>query len=134
MLEISYIFVVLLVNVLSEPMRLTVKPLSVVSNKLFIIFCIFAQYFDGSLPISVSVPETTQVVILIWHILEAKAVFLSLTREFIVPVSDVERSVEIPYYALVGSQLKVYSILELSDNDSLFAFFQVDAEDTINVH
>lgn len=59
MFKIAYIFVVLLVDVLSEPMRLTVKPFTIISNKFLINICILAQNFDCSLSISVSIPETT---------------------------------------------------------------------------
>ena len=68
------------------------------------------------------------------HILETKSVFLSLTRELIVPVSDVEGPVEVPHDAFVRPQLKIYAILKLSYNDPLLAFFQVDTKDKIDMH
>ena len=134
MLEIAYIFVVFLVDVLSEPMRLAIEPFSVVSNKLLFVVFIFVEDFDGSLAVSVSVSKTTQIVVLMWYILETKAVFLSLAREFIVPLANVEGAVEVPNNAFVGTQLKINSIFEFSDNDPFFAFFQIDAKDTIYMH
>lgn len=68
------------------------------------------------------------------HILETKAVLLSLTRELIVPVSYVEGAVKVPNNAFVGPQLKIDAILELPYNDPLFAFLQVDTEHTIDMH
>lgn len=59
MLEVAYIFVVLFVDVLSESMRLAIEPFSIVSNKLLIIVCIFAEDLDRPLAIPVSIFKST---------------------------------------------------------------------------
>lgn len=84
--KISHILVAILINMLSVSMRLAVFPLSIICNKIFVIWCLIDDLYNP-LSVSVAIFEATEIVIFAWHVLEAKPVLFCFTWKVCIPLA-----------------------------------------------
>lgn len=94
--EITNILRILLVNVPTESVWFTVRPISIIGHEIIRVVCFCGKYLDGSLAMPHSVFEITQIDVFIGNVLKAKAIFLAFSRQIYLPVSKIKSTTVVP--------------------------------------
>lgn len=72
--------------------------------------------------------KIAQIDVLVGNVLKSEPIFLSLSGQVRLPISQIEGAIEVPNDILIGRQLIVDSIFEFPHNDSFLDSFQVHAK------